>query len=1295
MLRHILVLTALAPFLLGQTSERSAFYSSASSPLTPPSGRGAQEIALDFLAAAQAVPLPDLPSVYLAREYRDDHNGVTHLLYRQQFQGIEVHNAAWVTNIGPDGAVLSAGGTLYAAPQTAVLPDRSTALSALRAALAQVNPRLAATYSPFEVSPPAGRAASANSVRYAAGGFGADIEGRLVWFAHRGTPLLAWLFNVMDEDGVSSYDVAVEAATGAIIDQQPLTAFQSAPKGLVFDKGAPQPNPTPGVRLGSAPPLVDRALLPFTGDPVASPQGWVVNHETAGNNAIVGGNLLGLAFLATAPRTRAPNGDFSFPLQLGPSAPIPLAFGDAANTNLFYWINRAHDLFYLDGFDERAGNFQDRNHGRGGLEGDALLAFSHYGAAALGSPALNNAFFSTRSINDGSASMVAMYATVTGAAGFFADGAYAADTIVHEYTHGVSFRLLPNGYGSFQTAAMGEAWSDFYALEYTTPAGAPAGGVYTTGEYWVQSWGTGIRTRPYSTDTSVNPLTYADLGHVILAGPEVHADGEIWVEALWDARANLIQQLGEAEGRRRIRRLVLDGMKLSVPSPNMVEMRDAILLADRVNNNGASQSELWSAFAKRGLGTLAHSAGGDTVHVLSSADLPSPTGALRFYEDPFVAGEMVRLILADSNLDTPTVRVQLTGSAGDLEDVILRRSGSVYFGSILSSTAVVTRQNGFLNLVPGDFISAYYYDADTGSGAGRLIQATVSTQQPYSLSISTPAAGSPPPAPFPNETRLTNARAPVRVNFGFDFPFFSRKYRSMVVYPTGAIGFEPSVLTSLLRPGCNDVAELSRFPGIAPLFANLTFGTAQPNEGVFLSVTPDSVTVRWAAEPLTSSLVLPGSVREPVNFAVTLTSEGVITFRYGSGNQNLHTATQQLSTCGAQPVVGISSGHDVYAQTISLQSYNNGGSITFGPPFGYSTIPEVTLERPAPGETVRGVMRISGITFDRGTFITRRDVFIDDVQRLTAGSQSRADFCAANPVPGCPLVGFLAERDLAALNLAPGPHTIWMRVTNGRGAFQETAPITFIVDSAPGRLPKGAIETPAAGAELSGTVQFRGYAYAEDLSVARVDLLIDGLTRGGIAYGAAAGAAGTRTDVCGALPAPLPPNCPMVGWTLTLNTRTGSPPLPDGPHVMQLRVQDQGGRFTLLPEEPVPFTVRNGAQTFPTGALTSIQPGARLSGIVPISGYAYSPGGRVTSVLVLVDGSGVASAQYGLPRPEECATLPGVEACPNIGFNANLDTRTLSNGSHVIGVRITNDAGLGVTVPNLARNGMSVTVDNR
>ncbi|MDF2698389.1 MAG: family peptidase, partial [Labilithrix sp.] len=46
----------------------------------------------------------------------------------------------------------------------------------------------------------------------------------------------------------------------------------------------------------------------------------------------------------------------------------------ASIVSLFYTTNWLHDYFYLSGFDEAAGNAQDDNFGRGGVEADALLA---------------------------------------------------------------------------------------------------------------------------------------------------------------------------------------------------------------------------------------------------------------------------------------------------------------------------------------------------------------------------------------------------------------------------------------------------------------------------------------------------------------------------------------------------------------------------------------------------------------------------------------------------------------------------------------------------------------------------------------------------------------------------------------------------------------------------------------------------------------------------------------------------------------------------------------------------------
>ena len=48
--------------------------------------------------------------------------------------------------------------------------------------------------------------------------------------------------------------------------------------------------------------------------------------------------------------------------------------------------------------------------------------------------------------------------------------------------------------------------------------------------------------------------------------------------------------------------LVMDGLKLQPCSPGFVDARDAILLADSLNNKFKNKDLLWKAFARRGLG---------------------------------------------------------------------------------------------------------------------------------------------------------------------------------------------------------------------------------------------------------------------------------------------------------------------------------------------------------------------------------------------------------------------------------------------------------------------------------------------------------------------------------------------------------------------------------------------------------------------------------------------------------------------------------------------------------------------
>ncbi|MBL8228667.1 MAG: hypothetical protein JNL98_09325 [Bryobacterales bacterium] len=69
-------------------------------------------------------------------------------------------------------------------------------------------------------------------------------------------------------------------------------------------------------------------------------------------------------------------------------------------------------------------------------------------------------------------------------------------------------------------------------------------------------------------------------------------------------------------------------------------------------------------------------------------------------------------------------------------------------------------------------------------------------------------------------------------------------------------------------------------------------------------------------------------------------------------------------------------------------------------------------------------------------------------------------------------------------------------------------------------------------------------------------------------------------------------------------------------------------------------------------------------------------------------------ARYGLPRPEACAALEGVTACPNIGFEGDFDTRLFQNGLYTLGVRIIDERSGMVTVPGVTATGVNIVTSN-
>jgi hypothetical protein len=308
-----------------------------------------------------------------------------------------------------------------------------------------------------------------------------------------------------------------------------------------------------------------------------------------------------------------------------------------AATQLFFFINTFHDHLAAApiGFTPAAGNFEGN---------DPVFGENLDGAnTAGGLPDANhidNANFATPP--DGNSPRMQMFlwhqpgTKFPGEDPFIAsNGSDEADIVYHENTHGLSNRLVVDAggnstLGSAEAGAMGEAWSDWYALDFLNNQGfqadTAAPGELRIGNY--VGWGNDlIRTQPMDCPVggggSACPgggYTYGDYGKII-GRPEVHADGEIWGETLWDLRGVLGSLTAES--------LVTRAMELSPANPSFLDMRNSILQADMVAG-GAAHNTIWSVFAKARDGLLRgrgrrrrHLAGGE---LRTSAGTRNATG---------------------------------------------------------------------------------------------------------------------------------------------------------------------------------------------------------------------------------------------------------------------------------------------------------------------------------------------------------------------------------------------------------------------------------------------------------------------------------------------------------------------------------------------------------------------------------------------------------------------------------------------------------------------------------------------
>ena len=560
--------------------------------LTEPDAAGPVEIARAFLREHRdlfGLDNDSIASLHVVKEFTTKHNGVRHLLLQQMVDGVPVHHGEIRINLTASGEIINVGGNVHPDVEVPPFVILDPALAARHAA-ASIGVELDPL--PAVVGRKDGPRAE---ISLAKGPFSEQIKASKAIVPVAGGARPAWILELHEKPGPDVYQVVVDAVDGTILQRHNLVLF-SAPEGDIFPE-SPDPD---GDGTNDAPTRVS-----FAGDPLASPLGWVFPGQTTtqGNNVIA---HIDLEDDDDQNGFRPDGGtDLHFFFPFDDEWNLDETFGDQeiAVTNLFYHLNRFHDYMYSLGFDEPAGAMQEDNFGRGGLGGDRIFADAQDGAN-VGSR--NNANWFPRP--DGTSPRTQMFLFTFPDR----DSCFDSDIIIHEFGHGVSNRLVGGAltagcmFGP-QSGAMGEGWSDYWAIDDTNdPLTDDPNGPEILAEYTDDDYTEGLRSVPYSTDTLINDLTFGDL--CSSNNCQVHRDGTMWATVLFQVRRNLIVDHG-APGRAIMNQLVIDGLKLMPCGPSMLDARDAMLLADRVNNAGANQCSMWEGFSDRGMGTSAASLG--------------------------------------------------------------------------------------------------------------------------------------------------------------------------------------------------------------------------------------------------------------------------------------------------------------------------------------------------------------------------------------------------------------------------------------------------------------------------------------------------------------------------------------------------------------------------------------------------------------------------------------------------------------------------------------------------------------
>jgi extracellular elastinolytic metalloproteinase len=619
-------------------------------------------------AAALGIEAGDVTRHKLVRSYTSP-IGVTHVTFAQTYGGIPAFDGFVRVNVARDGRVVNLVGS----------PVRDLGVASTRPALTPRAARAAAMRDAGAAGPVPDVATSRGDPERATR-FEDGEKARLVIFDGA---RLAWYLSPVADDSL----YLVDANNGRVLWQQDITSDVA---GKVWDYYP--------VDRGSR---TDGHTQTFRAFPAA----WLRQDARTlnGRNAHVYSDVADDDRAGPADEIpRSGPGTWDYPAKLHVQAGACSVFApctwnsavpaswDAASGNLrqnatqvFYYVNRFHDWLAGApfGFDKAGGNFEgaDRLEVQtldGAGTSDALGGPARAGGGFPDADHMTNA--NMRTPPDGQRPLMQMYLFPAAGGGPDLNGGDDASVVYHEYTHGLSARLVTfatgtSGLVGHQARSMGEGWGDWYAMDYLAAHGFHSGAVnfafFANGSRPNRPDGTTLRSQPLNclplstttTDGGDQCLgtaaagdggyTYGDLGKVAvdldtgMPVRDIHGDGEIWGQTLWQLRDRLQADLGRATGLERARLLITEAMRLSPTQPSFLDMRDAILAADTANGS-CDRVRIWDVFAQRGMGFNASTDGTRDLAPEEDFSLPSGGGTARRAGPLTVSAQRIRCVLS-------------------------------------------------------------------------------------------------------------------------------------------------------------------------------------------------------------------------------------------------------------------------------------------------------------------------------------------------------------------------------------------------------------------------------------------------------------------------------------------------------------------------------------------------------------------------------------------------------------------------------------------------------------------------